>query len=566
MAEEESKKFGLEKDSVDRAESGDKDTNNDKDGTENYKSAEDVISSALDYYREKRDQIIKEEDQGYDRSKIEYDLAYMPSKNYHKWEFEEIIDSGKSIDSAKDIDPLSERDAKNYLSQVEILKNSSLYDVISLISLEDLKSLKDQDAYDMVQDKALSFFEKYKKEGSDKEIDFDGMIKSAMTSIAKYWNPGRPMNEAVIKMLGTPENSFAVSAISEILKAAGSKNEFVSKGAARFENNLSKLIEKIEGKSTEEEFKEIVENKKKEEKEGSVDAVSEKKEEGKNVEKEEPKNINEESDLQEKEETKKEEEKSIESVQEVPQEEKTSEESSEVNKEEEKLTEPVVQPIKDDTIKGKEKPSTKKTPKGEEKKSSLKSYIEDLFSPILSGSDSSDTGSLDSGGGTDVKKTSAKDVSDMFLSAISGKKPENKEGKKTTLSGSPEKIKEKKSETPETSSSSLPIKETKIQNLASKSPKPEISSTDKDSESKVNKTLETEKNEANSTLTEETSSTENKESGDKKSSGSIDTKGEENTSAEALEKKMDAMIAILSEVSETLQGPLVVKSSNRVYD
>jgi hypothetical protein len=205
------------------------------DQMEGLKTANDVGKKAKSFYREKYKEALSKEDAAFDSSKAEYQIA----SSQVGWDLKKIqkkIDKGEALDSVKDIIPMAENTALNYVQSASSLKSLS---PLKIMDMMNLNSLKDLEGYDEVE----SLFEE-KVEGND--LDFGSIVSSLMRIAGSFEDAmGNPK---VFEILKTPENRFASSAFSKILEISGLENESIEKNSSYFEDNLEKLINKIQGK------------------------------------------------------------------------------------------------------------------------------------------------------------------------------------------------------------------------------------------------------------------------------------------------------------------------------
>jgi len=529
------------------------------DQMEGLKTANDVGKKAKSFYREKYKEALSKEDSAFDSAKAEYQIA----SSRAGWDVKKIqkkIDKGEALDSVKDIIPMAENAAFNYVQNASSLKSLS---PLKIMDMMNLNSLKDLEGYEEVE----SLFEE-KVEGND--LDFGSIVSSLMRIAGSFEDAmGNPK---VFEILKTPENQFASSAFSKILELSGLENESIEKNSSYFEDNLEKLINKIQGKEGEssetekpkEEVKiEDVPILPEEEKEKESQAV----EETTALEQvQEPKVEEEPTALEQVQEPKVEEEPAaLEQVQEPKVEEEPAAEESVVTEPQtvessqggEGFTPPEAEEAK--TLQETaplESVTEEKPPPAEEKSSESSSGYSSLLSSLFPGAFGGEgkmTGSVEGltesiEGERDVTgriSSSSDRFTQLFDKIYTG---------------------EKKSSGSETLEGMSPIKETKIQNLSSVEPKPEAKPEAKPDKQESSK----EESKAPTTSSSEPNAAGGSSSVPEETKKPQETKGSQATSESEgsldLSNKMDVMISLLSEVSESLQGPLVVKSSSRNFD
>jgi hypothetical protein len=521
------------------------------DQMEGLKTANDVGKKAKSFYREKYKEALSKEDAAFDSSKAEYQIA----SSQVGWDLKKIqkkIDKGEALDSVKDIIPMAENTALNYVQSASSLKSLS---PLKIMDMMNLNSLKDLEGYDEVE----SLFEE-KVEGND--LDFGSIVSSLMRIAGSFEDAmGNPK---VFEILKTPENRFASSAFSKILEISGLENESIEKNSSYFEDNLEKLINKIQGKEV-----------------GSPETEKPKEE----VKIEDIPLLPEEE--KEKESQAVEETTALEQIQEPKEEEKPAGEESVVTEtqtvessqegegftppetEEPKTLQetPPLESVTEEPKKLQETPpleSVTEEPKTLQETTPLESVTEGKLSGTEEKSSESSSGysSL---------------LSSLFPGVFGGgeKMTESVEGLAESIPGGESSfgggftqfsdkisLEEKKSAASETLGGMTPIKETKIQNLASVESKPETKPDKQESSKEESKAPTTSSSEPNAAGGSSSVPGETKKPQETKESQATS----ESEGSSDLSNKMDVMISLLSEVSESLQGPLVVKSSSRNFD
>ena len=516
------------------------------DQMEGLKTANDVGKKAKSFYREKYKEALSKEDAAFDSAKAEYQIA----SSQVGWDLKKIqkkIDKGEALDSVKDIIPMAENTALNYVQNASSLKSLSPLKIMDMMNLSSLKNL---DGYEEVE----SLFEE-KAEGSD--LDFGSIVSSLMRIAGQF--EGVITNPKIFDILKTPENRFASSAFSKILELSGLENESIEKNSSYFEDNLEKLINKIQGKEVESLETEKPQN------EVKIEDVPPLPEEEKEKEKE-SQAVDEPAALEQVQEPKGEEKPPMEesvvtetqtvessqggegftppeageakTLQETaPLESGTEEKSPEAG---EAKTLQETAPL--------ESVTEEKSPESSSSSSGYSSLLSSLFPGVFGGEGKMTesvkglTESIEGEGSVNGRISSSGDrFTQLFDKIYPG---------------------EKKSSGSETLEGMSPIKETKIQNLASVEPKPEAKPDKQESSKEESKAPSTSSSEPNvaggsSSVPEETK----KPQETKESQATSESEGSSD-----LSNKMDVMISLLSEVSESLQGPLVVKSSSRNFD
>ena len=504
------------------------------DQMEGLKTANDVGKKAKSFYREKYKEALSKEDAAFDSAKAEYQII-SSGIGFDLRKIQKKIDKGEALDSVKDIIPMAENTALNYAQNASSLKSLSPLKIMNMMNLSSLKNL---DGYEEVE----SLFEE-KAEGSD--LDFGSIVSSLMRIAGQF--EGVITNPKIFDILKTPENRFASSAFSKILELSGLENESIVKSSSNFEDNLEKLINKIQGKEVESLETEKPQN------EVKIEDVPPLPEEEKEKEKE-SQAVDEPAALEQVQEPKGEEK--------PPMEESVVTETQTVESSQggEGFTPPEAGEAKtlQETAPLESVTEEKSPEAGEEKspESSSSSGYSSLLSSLFPGAF-----------GGEGKMTES--VEGLAKSIEGEGEGEGDVSERISSSGdrftqlldkiSPE---EKKSGVSETLGGMSPIKETKIQNLSSVEPKLETKPDKQESSKEESKAPSTSSSEPNvaggsSSVPEETK----KPQETKESQATSESEGSSD-----LSNKMDVMISLLSEVSESLQGPLVVKSSSRNFD
>lgn len=491
------------------------------DQMEGLKTADDVGKKAKSFYREKYKEALSKEDAAFDSARIEYKIVSSGVASDLR-KIQKKIDKGEALDSVKDIIPMAENTALNYVQNASSLKSLS---PLKIMDMMNLNSLKDLEGYEEVE----SLFEE-KVEGND--LDFGSIISSLMRIAGSFEDAmGNPK---VFEILKTPENRFASSAFSKILELSGLENESIEKNSSYFEDNLEKLVNKIQGKEGESSGEE---KPKEEVKIEDVPALPEE-------EKEKESQVVEEPAALEQVQEPKEEEKPAATEESVVSETQTVESSQE--------SEGFTPPTTEETTKvlqetsplesvSEEGPSSTED-KTSESSSGYSSLLSSLFPGVF-------------GGGGKMTES----VEGLTESIPGG---ESSFGGEFTQLSDKISLEEKKSAAGETLGGMSPIKETKIQNLASVEPKPEAKPDKQESSKEESKAPTTSSSEPNAAGGSSSVQGETKKPQETKESQATS----ESEGSSDLSNKMDVMISLLSEVSESLQGPLVVKSSSRNFD
>ena len=205
---------------------------------ESMKAADSASAAAKIFYEDSFNKNIKELDPGLDPKSIFYREAYDES-GADRMDIVERIDKGEAIDG-KEIFEMSKSSAANKVENAKVLKTGKATEIIENIGYRDIK---DFEAFEDVRDE---FNEKVK----DENLKFD-VLASKFLNILSYFNDERPMDAKTISTLYSPENNAIISAISKVLEAEGFNSESVLNMSKRYDDNLAKLIEKSKGGSVE---------------------------------------------------------------------------------------------------------------------------------------------------------------------------------------------------------------------------------------------------------------------------------------------------------------------------
>lgn len=192
---------------------------------EKSKTADKVFSEASKYYKQKYDEAIKKIDPAFDPKIAESSEVGELTYNSNQRSIKKQIDEGKPLDGVKDIIPLAQEAAENKIGLVNKLKTGTVTTIAEYVGL---KSIKDEDSYEEVSEE----FNKSVPGAKFEEI------------LSKFWknmsvfNSDQPGIEAAVQKLYTPENNAIISALAKILEKTGFSSESVKNMSKRFDENL----------------------------------------------------------------------------------------------------------------------------------------------------------------------------------------------------------------------------------------------------------------------------------------------------------------------------------------
>ena len=188
------------------------------------------------------DQIFNDElkalDPAYNPNDIAYQSSYS-SAGTHKKDIEKRIEKGEAVDG-KEIVPIAKGDAKNKVSNAAVLKTGTVTQIVENIGTKNIKT------YESFPDVEDEFNSKVKNEKATLEELMKGFSASLLNE------PG-----AVEAKLFTPEINAVISALAKVLKNEGFNSESVNKMAERYDENIGKLIEKVNSGKIESAGKEV---------------------------------------------------------------------------------------------------------------------------------------------------------------------------------------------------------------------------------------------------------------------------------------------------------------------
>ena len=547
------------------------------------RDAESVSKEAKKFYDQSFAADVKALDPAYDPNSIYYTSSYS-NQGSDKKHIQERIEKGEAVDG-KEIVDMAQKSAYNKVENAKVLKTGTVTKIVENIGS---RHLKDMEAFEDIKS---DFDSKIKSE----KYNFDKLFSSLYSILNQINNPGPT---GLPSGVFTPENNAIISALAKILEKEGFDSESVKAMSAKYDENTDKLAEKIGGS-----IEKAGEEKKTEEKKSEAGVTgAEQKLESKNknaasatgatgASTESPAKTTTESSIEgaktEKTETNVGENSTVASA--------TGSQSQLINKE---------------GATGDKSGNT--GIEGSKKESGMirgsqggADFLKEMFGGLLG---LSGTGGAGGAGGAQKLESRGVELAKNILGYKSGtgstggstggspekleskteiktetKAGENKEGAKSIESNNTsitadksgsnnttnsetvstvEKIQEKIKPSPETFAKSEGIKETVTQKLSS-SISPENVSNEKPAQpvtSMVGEGNSSQEKTENSTTQEGGAGTEKKEEPNK----SGESQG--SNSMEELSKKMETMVGLLSQLNDTLSGPLLVTSTTKKFD
>ena len=546
-----------------------------------------AYKEASDFYNQIFKEEIKALDPAYDPSSTNYIYAYSPAST-DKRKIKRDIEKGEEIDG-NEIVPIAKESAASKVKNATALKIGSVTQIVENVGIKTIKN--DMEGFENVKND-------FNSKVQDENLKFEKLLDKFQDILSFFRNP-QPRQQS---LLYTPENNAIISALAKILSQEGFDSDSVKSMSAKYDEYVDSLSSKAKSNSiesvsqaeneqkTQETASVTTSEQKIEEKIGGQEARDEKTTEGKlefptssdlTQTKPEPVAVTNEQGIAE----------SIEAPNQSSIEPASTQETKN-----ETPTSPASSPQSIDSstpLASKESPAaTTAGTQGEDKANETagqkestsqkgSSFIEEMFGGLLSSTESQTptftselktlTESLESSQvAKPLTESVSKGVESNTSSAstnIAGLSTPSKGAEKSSTMGmvkSVEKIQEKIGVSPETMSKVAGIKETVTQKLSS-TVQPEITSTDNNTQtpSTGQGVTSTEgKTESSSAISEGNAEEISKQS-------PMSTSSEEPKAGkgnEDLSNKMETMISLLSQLNDTLSGPLLVTSTTKKFD
>jgi hypothetical protein len=509
------------------------------------KEANSVGDAAKKFFKGAFEQNLKALDPAYDPRSVFYREARSPSGLYQK-SIQNKIDNGEAIDG-KEIFEMSKKAAEKKIANVAILKTGKVTEILENVGFDDFKS------FDAYEDVKSDFDSKIKED----KFKFDSVLDGFWLLLDDL-NSKEPIPTQTLQYLNNPENSAILSAVAKVLESEGFNSESVLAMSKRYEESLAKLVEisekgSVEGAKTPAEEKKI---------ETSSTATTEEQKVGEK--KEETKGGETGSTPVESAKT----ETTATTTGTTGTEAKgTTQENTLANKTGE-------EPKKLDGVSGTGGTENKSQPASAEVSSKIDNLISNLFGVKggaggtgagAGGTGAGGTGAGTTGGAQSLENkltTAASNTSQEVRSAIDKNLESLGFKAKSSPSGNSTSTVENLSPKNETSSTPKGIKETETQKLSSVAPPAENKPTE---ETTTSTTTPVNSETVTNKVSAETASV-NSTTGNEQTKGETPKETVSSTGNEDLSKKMETMVTLLTQLNNTLQGPLLVTSTSKKID
>ena len=196
------------------------------------RDAEAVTKEAKKFYDQSFSADVKALDPAYDPNSIYYTSAYS-NQGSDKKDIQKRIEKGEAVDG-KEIVDMAQKAAYNKVENAKVLKTGTVTKIVENIGS---RHLKDMEAFEDVKS---DFDSKLKSE----KYNFDKLFSSLYGILDQINNPGPT---GLPPGVFTPENNAIISALAKILEKEGFDNESVKAMSAKYDENTDKLAEKIGG-------------------------------------------------------------------------------------------------------------------------------------------------------------------------------------------------------------------------------------------------------------------------------------------------------------------------------
>jgi hypothetical protein len=540
------------------------------------READKAYKEASDFYNQIFKDEIKGLDPAYDPNSINYTYAYSPAST-DKRKIKKSIEKGEEIDG-KDIVPIAKESAASKVKNATALKVGSVTQIVETVGIKTIKN--DMEGFEKIQSD-------FNSKVQDEDLKFEKLLDNLQDILGLFRDP-QPGQQ---NLLYTPENNAIISALAKILSEEGFNSDSVKFMSAKYEEYVDSLSSKVKSNSIESVSQAGKEQKPQES--ASVTTSEQKIEEktaaGEKLEsqqttdlssvKSEAVAVTKEQGITESVETPK--QSSIESAS-TPETKNEIPTSTSSTPKAIESTPSLASPKTAPTSTQGEFPTGEPTGQKESTSKKGSSFIEEMFGGLLSSTESQTptftselktlTESLES---SQVAKPLTESMSKgvesntpSVTTNVGGLSSASKGAEKSSTRGmvkSVEKIQEKIGASPETMSKVAGIKETVTQKLSSPV-QPEITSTD-------NKNTQTPSTGQGVTSTEgkteSSSATSEGKTEEVSKQSPMSTSSEEPKDGkgnEDLSNKMGTMISLLSQLNDTLSGPLLVTSTTKKFD
>jgi hypothetical protein len=509
------------------------------------KEANSVGDAAKKFFKGSFEQNLKALDPAYDPKSVFYREARSPSGIYQK-SIQNQIDKGEAVDG-KEIFEMSKKSAEKKLANVAILKTGKVTEILENVGFDDFKN------FNGYEDVKSDFDSKIKED----KFKFDSVLDGFWLLLDDF-NSKEAIPAQTLEYLNNPENSAMLSAIAKVLEFEGFNSESVLAMSKRYDESLAKLVE-ISEKGSVEGAKTPTEEKKTETPATATteeQKVGEKKEEAKGGE----------TGATPVEPAKTETTTTAGTTGEATTAPQGSTQETTLNK-------PAEEPKKVEGAAGGNTPATTTGPTSAETSSRIDSLISNLFGVKSgaggTGAGEGGTGAGGTGAGTtggaqslENKLTASAPTSQEVSSAIDKNLESLGFKAKSSPGGTSTSTVENLSTKNETSSAPTGIKETETQKLSSVAPPAENKPTE---ETKTATTTPVNSETVTNKVSAETASV-NSPTGNEQNKGEAPKESVSSTGNEDLNKKMETMVTLLTQLNNTMQGPLLVTSMSKKID
>jgi hypothetical protein len=202
------------------------------------KSADEVIKEATTFYNDSFEKNLKALDPAYDPKLIYYSEAY-DSSGGNRLRIKKKIDDGEALDG-KEIFEMSKGSAQNKIGNAQKLKTGTVTQIVENLGF---KIIKDYEKYDSVK-------EEFDSKIKDDKLKFEPMLDK-ISSLLSFFNDDGPMAGQNHAILYTTENKAILAALAKILEGEGFNNDSIKKAAESYDKHMLNLIEKDKGGSIE---------------------------------------------------------------------------------------------------------------------------------------------------------------------------------------------------------------------------------------------------------------------------------------------------------------------------
>ena len=210
----------------------------DEDLKKKKKSADDVIKEANKFYNDEYKKNLKALDPAYDPSIIYYSESYSRDSS-DRSEIDQRIEDGEALDG-KEISEMAKGSAQNKVANAQKLKTGTVTQIVENLGL---RNIKEYEKYDSVK-------EEFDSKVKDDKLKFEPMLDK-ISKLLSFFNDNGPMAGQNHAILYTTENKAILAALAKILEGEGFNNDNIKKAAESYDKHMLNLIEKDKGGSIE---------------------------------------------------------------------------------------------------------------------------------------------------------------------------------------------------------------------------------------------------------------------------------------------------------------------------